>query len=112
MTTPVATPEANMVSTAEAETQGNAILPESVTGIKSNVVITPAMQAKIDAKKNGAPTVIDNQNKELQDLQARKQDAFAKVEASTKEMFAQSEKDAALMAQGYTKEEVDKAKAD
>lgn len=45
------------VSTAEAETQGNAILPESVTGIKSNVVITPAMQAKIDAKKNPAPIV-------------------------------------------------------
>ncbi len=57
VTTPVATPEANMVSTAEAETQGNAILPESVTGIKSNVVITPAMQAKIDAKKNPAPVV-------------------------------------------------------
>lgn len=57
VTTPVATPEANMASTAEAETQGNAILPESVTGIKSNVVITPAMQAKIDAKKNPTPIV-------------------------------------------------------
>lgn len=53
MTTPVATPEANMVSTAEAETQAINILPESVTGVK----VTPFMQAKIDAKKNPTPVV-------------------------------------------------------
>jgi hypothetical protein len=66
------------------------ILPESVTGIKPNVVgqpvISPALQAKMDAKKNGTPTVIDNQNKELQDMQTRKADAFQKINESGIEM--------------------------
>ena len=51
---PTPTAVTSPVSTAEAETQAINILPESVTGVK----VTPFMQAKIDAKKNGTPAVV------------------------------------------------------
>ena len=57
----VQTPNPNMIDTNTgkpvSESSENAhynILPESVTGVK----VSPTLQAKIDAKKNGTPAVV------------------------------------------------------